>query len=307
MVPKTAAGATLSVLLVLLAAAPSGATGQVCDYFNSELLVDVDWLEENIDHPTLRIIDFARSPEDYSLGHIPCAAFVDRGAIAATIDGTPQQLLPVAELDELLERAGVSDESTVVIYDDAGGLWASRLLWAMEYMGHRDVRLLNGGWYAWISGDRDVCLEPAAIARGELTPSIEQQVLATRDWVLAALDDPGVRVLDVRTPDEYSGVDVRAVRGGYIPGAVNIEWLWALDEAESQFFLPSDELLAVYETAGIERDVEVVTYCQAGVRAAHTYLALRLLGYPKVRVYDGSWVEWGSDPDTPIVTETVGE
>ncbi len=291
----------LLTVLTVLVVLPSSALAQACDYFNPQLLVDVDWLEKNIDHAELRIIDFGRRPQDYGEGHVPCAAFIARGSLAAVVEGVPNQLISVEELDEALELAGVSDGSTVVIYDDAGGLWASRLFWAMEYVGHRDVRLLNGGWDEWVSGDRDVCQVPASVSRGDFSPEVRPDILATKDWLLARLDHPEVTVLDTRSPEEYSGADVRAKRGGHVPGAVSIEWVRTLDEADSQVFLPSDELRFVYEAAGVSEDAEVVTYCQAGVRAAHTYFVLRLLGYPRVRVYDASWVEWGSDPDVPVV------
>jgi thiosulfate/3-mercaptopyruvate sulfurtransferase len=299
--------AGLCAPLAGLAAPSSSALAQTCDYFNPELLVDVDWLEKNMDHPGLRIIDFGRRSEDYALGHIPCAAFIDRASLSAEVEGVPDQLISVEELDGVLEQAGVSDGSTVVIYDDAGGLWASRLFWAMEYLGHRDVRMLNGGWDEWVLGDRDVCQVPASVPRGDFTPEIRADVLATKDWILSRLDDSGVAVLDVRSPEEYSGTDLRANRGGHIPGAINIEWALALDEAEEQVFIPSDDLRAIYEAAGISENAEVVTYCQGGVRAAHTYFALRLLGYPRVRVYDASWVEWGNDPDVPVATDAAGE
>ena len=297
----------LSALLTVVVGLPSSTLAQACDYFNPQLLVDVDWLEKNIDHAELRIIDFGRRPQDYAEGHIPCAAFIAKGSLAAVVEGVPNQLISVEELDEVLELAGVSDGSTVVIYDDAGGLWASRLFWAMEYLGHGDVRLLNGGWDEWVSGDRDICQVPASVPRGDFTPAVRSDILATKDWLLARLDDPEVTVLDTRSPEEYSGADVRSERGGHVPGTVSINWVRALDEAESLVFLSSGELSAVYETAGVSQDADVVTYCQAGVRAAHTYFVLRLLGYPRVRVYDASWVEWGNDPDVPAATDIAGK
>jgi len=139
-------------------------------------------------------------------------------------------------------------------------------------------------------------------APGDLTPRVREDRLATKDWVLANLANPTVLFLDVRSPAEYTGEEAMAERGGHIPGAVNLEWKLMLAEDGSGTLLPFESVLDVLTTAGVTPDREVVTYCQIGGRAAHTYLVLKLAGFEKVRLYEGSWAEWGNDPILPVET-----
>jgi thiosulfate/3-mercaptopyruvate sulfurtransferase len=237
------------------------------------------------------------------MGHIPGAVFVDRGLITTQIGKVPGMLAYVEKVVDVLENAGISHDSTVVIYDGFGGLWASRLFWALEYLGHEDVRVLNGGWNKWMNDGGKVSKEGPVVKKGFILPRVHPERLATKDWILENLQNPQVKVLDVRSPHEYRGENVRSKRGGHIPDAVNINWIKNLTNGNSKVFLPSNELRTLYEEAGITVDKEIVIHCQIGIRAAHSYFTLRLMGYPKVRLYDGSWAEWGNDPETPIVSE----
>ena len=148
-----------------------------------------------------------------------------------------------------------------------------------------------------------VSKEVAVAKKGSFVPQVHPERLATKDWVLENLKNTQVKILDVRSPLEYRGENVRSDRGGHIPDAVNINWIKNLTDDDDKVFLPSNELRTLYEEAGIMADKEIVTHCQTGIRAAHSYFTLRLLGYTKVRLYDGSWAEWGNDPETPIVSE----
>jgi len=293
----------LSTFLVILFVLPCAGTARELEYFNPQKLVETSWLSEHMSRSHLRIIDFGRNLGDYKMGHIPSAIFMDRGLITTKIGKVPGMLAYVEKVVGVLEKAGISNDSTVVIYDSVGGLWASRLFWALEYLGHEDVRLLNGGWNKWMNEGRDVSKDISLQTKGSFVPLVHSERLATKDWILENLQNIQVKVLDVRSPLEYQGENVRAGRGGHIPGAVNLNWIKNLTGDNDKVFLPSKDLRAMYEEAGIATDKEIVTHCQTGIRAAHSYFTLRLLGYPKVRLYDGSWAEWGNDPETPIVSE----
>jgi thiosulfate/3-mercaptopyruvate sulfurtransferase len=284
-------------------ALPSVGPARELEYFNPQKLVETGWLKKNMTRSHLRIIDFGRSIEDYKMGHIASALFVDRGLITTKIGEVPGMLAYVEKVVDVLENAGISNDSTVVIYDGFGGLWASRLFWALEYLGHEDVRLLNGGWNKWMNEGGKVSKKVAVAKKGSFVPQVHPERLATKDWVLENLKNTQVKILDVRSPLEYRGENVRSDRGGHIPDAVNINWIKNLTDDDDKVFLPSNELRTLYEEAGIMADKEIVTHCQTGIRAAHSYFTLRLLGYTKVRLYDGSWAEWGNDPETPIVSE----
>jgi thiosulfate/3-mercaptopyruvate sulfurtransferase len=187
--------------------------------------------------------------------------------------------------------------------DQQSGLRAARAFWFLEYFGHQNVRVLDGGVDAWHRAGLPLSTNPEPPVGVEWQESPRRELLATWRDVVDRLGNPNVLLLDTRTKDEYTGRLVRARRGGAMPDAVHIEWTRNLDDHGA--FRPASELRALYEAAGVTPDREVVTYCQGAYRAAHSYLALRLLGYPRVRVYLGSWKEWGDRDQTPVVIPTV--
>ncbi len=265
-------------------------------------LADATWLAGRLSDPGVRVLDVRGEAYAFEAGHIPGAAFLDKAALAEILDGTPGAPPDADSLASVFRAAGVSDSSTVVVYDGTMGVWAARVFWALEYLGHDNAMVLDGGWAKWTCGALPTATGAMTPARapGDFTPEVRDDVLATRDWVLGRLGDPDVVLLDVRSPAEYSGEELMADRGGRIPGAVNLEWtsLLAVDGGGS--FLSPEGIRGSLAAAGVTPDHEVVTYCQVGGRAAHTYLALRLAGFGRVRLYEGSWAEWGNDPATPI-------
>jgi thiosulfate/3-mercaptopyruvate sulfurtransferase len=177
---------------------------------------------------------------------------------------------------------------------------AARAFWFLEYFGHPDVRQLDGGFGAWEREGRQVSREAVSPKSSDWTVGRSDERLATWRCLRDRLGAADVAVLDTRSDGEYLGTLVRAKRGGAVPGAVHIEWTRNLGEDGA--FKPAAELRQMYESVGITPDKEVISYCQGGYRAAHSYLALRLLGYPRVRNYIGSWKEWGDRDDLPIET-----
>jgi thiosulfate/3-mercaptopyruvate sulfurtransferase len=268
-------------------------------YANAHLLVTPDELLSTMDggdnHPL--ILDL-RPPDAYAAGHLPGAIHIDLWGVSL-IDTDPGPLRAFMwMIEHVLAIHGVTADTPVVVYDDQSGVRAARAFWFLEYFGHPSVRMLDGGFAAWTAAGYEVTRDAAPAAASEWTGARRDDTIATWRQVRAALGRPDAVILDTRSDGEYCGTNVRARRGGAIPGAVHIEWTRNL--TPDGRFKPSTELRRMYEDAGVTRDRQVITYCQGGYRAAHSYLALRLLGYPRVRNYVGSWKEWGDREDLPV-------
>lgn len=273
-------------------------------YANPELLVTPRELDEMLGGAGARpplVLDL-RPPEDYTAGHIPGAVHLDLWGVSL-IDTDPAPLKAFMwMIEHVLAAHGVDAATPVVVYDEKSGMRAARAFWFLEYFGHPSVRMLDGGYGAWVADGRDVTRDAGPPPKSSWTGAREEKTLATWKDVRAALGRADVVLLDTRTEGEYAGTTVRAKRGGAIPGAVHIEWTRNL--TPQGHFKPAGELEKMYRDAGVTPDREVITYCQGGYRAAHSYLALRLLGYPRVRSYVGSWKEWGDRDDLPIEMPT---
>jgi len=239
-----------------------------------------------------------RPPEAYVAGHIPGAVHIDLWGMSL-IDTDPAPLKAFMwMIAHVLAAHGVDASTPVVVYDDQSGIRAARAFWFLEYFGHPSVRLLDGGFTSWIGAGLPVTRDAAPPPKSEWTGTREAHKIATWREVRHALGRGDVVILDTRTDGEYTGAAVRARRGGAVPGAVHIEWTRNLTPEGD--FKPASELKKMYEDAGVTPEREVITYCQGGYRAAHSYVALRLLGYPRVRMYVGSWKEWGDKEELPI-------
>ena len=206
------------------------------------------------------------------------------------------------QVKQVLEAHGVGDDTFVVAYDDEGGHAASRLWLAMVVHGHgSSIRILEGGLTKWQQDGRRLSTEPAPAREATFTPRAgSPEILVTAEQVLEATNDPNAVVLDVRRRTEFTGEEVRAARGGRVPGAAHMLWQTVLKWDGDRTFKSADEVRALLAEAGVTPDKRTITYCQGAVRAAHTALVLRMLGYDNVEVYDGSWEDWGGRQDLPL-------
>lgn len=266
-------------------------------YANPHLLWSVDELKSRLTDPKLVLMDL-RPPEAYSNGHIPGARSFDIFGISL-IDTRKEALDAFLwMIEHIIQAKGVNSDSTVVIYDDIAGMRSARLFWFLEFFGHDDVHVLNGGFNAWQAAGLPVTHDADVPKGGNFKMKPRPERIATVDHVLSHLNDPNVVIVDTRSDGEYTGELVRSKRGGAIPGAVHLEWTNNLDS--KGFFKSAVELQKMYADRNITPSKEIIPHCQGAYRSAHTYLALRLIGYPAVRNYLGSWGEWGNRTDLPI-------
>jgi thiosulfate/3-mercaptopyruvate sulfurtransferase len=244
--------------------------------------------------------DAAASRARYESGHIPGAIHVYWLDDLSTADTTVTTFLPNEhEATTALGRLGVTDETFVVAYADCGNIYAARLWHVLTHYGHDRVALLDGGIEKWESEGRPVergSAEPKPAAFRARKSGWQRGIAAQE--ILHRLEDSNLRLVDVRGPAEFSGEERRAARGGHIPAAVL--WPWEGNLRPDGTVRTAVEIRARAQAAGLSPDHELVTYCQGGVRAAHAALALRTAGYERVRIYDGSWAEWGNNPGLPI-------
>jgi thiosulfate/3-mercaptopyruvate sulfurtransferase len=283
---------------VLLAAWPTVAGAQA-RYVRPELLVDTAWLAAHLNDPGIRIVDLR--PRGYGEGHIPGAIWLDNNAIR--IANRPPTFLPTPEeFAGLMSGLGIANTTRVIAYDERGGIYAARLWWILNYYGHANVALLDGGWTKWTLDKRATDANtPAPLpATFQVKPGTVR--VATAQDVLSAINKPGVKIVDARTQGEIDGKDLRNIkRGGFIESSVPLYWEDTLDPT-TRVFKSAADLEKLVRDRGIAPGDDVITYCQIGMRASHDLFTLALLGHDmkKLSNYYGSWEEWGNREDTPI-------
>lgn len=281
---------------------------KLAEYAHPERLVTTEWLAEHLGRPGLVVVESDEDVLLYETGHIPGAVKVDWHT--ELNDPVVRDYVSSERFAELLGSKGISRDDTVVIYGDRSNWWAAYALWVFTLFGHDDVRLLDGGRDKWIAEGRPLTTDAPDRPAVEY-PVVERDDAAIRAFkedVLAALGTQPL--IDVRSPEEYTGERTHmpaypeegALRGGHIPTAASVPWARAA--AEDGTFRSRAELDAIYrDEVGLDDDDDVIAYCRIGERSSHTWFVLtHLLGFDRVRNYDGSWTEWGSAVRVPIVT-----
>ena len=276
------------------------------DYKHPEVLVSTDWVAQHTNDPKVRLVEVDVDTSAYEKGHIAGAAGWNWQTQLQ--DNVRRDLLGQRTLEDLLSKSGISNDTTVVLYGDNNNWFAAYALWQLKYFGHQDARLMNGGRKKWELEGRPFTTDVPKIAPASYKASApDESVRARRDQIFNVLDKKSnAHLVDVRSPDEFTGkviappgMSETAQRGGHIPGAVSIPWAKAANDDGT--FKSYDELVKLYEGQGVTPGREAVAYCRIGERSSHTWFVLKyLLGFDKVRNYDGSWTEWGNLVDAPI-------
>ena len=276
-------------------------------YARPDVLVSTEWLAEHLNDPGIRILESDEDVLLYDMGHIPGAQKIDWHADLN--DPMQRDYIAREAFQDLLRRMGIDEKSTVVFYGDKNNWWATYAYWVFRLFGFENAKLLDGGRMKWESEGRPMTTDVPNFApsRYEAPERSDNQIRAFYHDVLQHMQEYRPMV-DVRSPDEFTGRKLHmpdypqegALRGGHIPGARNVPWARAANPDGT--FKSADELRAIYEgEIGLSPDEDVVTYCRIGERSSHTWFVLTyLLGYDRVRNYDGSWTEWGNTVRAPI-------
>ncbi len=291
----------LAMVLATLAATCGGDVGEtVAASYAKDVLVDTEWVEAHMNDADVRLVDVGGGLEGFQEGHIPGASFLSMGLLSNPDDPIRGQIATEEGVSAALSSLGIERDQTVVLYDDRNNLPSARAYWVLKYYQHAQVRIYNGGEPRWVADGRVLSTEtPESEASSYQAGPADPAIRTTWQYVVDHTDDPSTLFCDARGPDEHLGRSVRSARGGHIPGSINVEWTAAV--APDGTFKSADALAELYGGAGFASDKEIITYCQSGIRGAHTWFVLsELLGYPSVRNYDGSWEEYGNNPESPI-------
>ncbi|NGP87191.1 sulfurtransferase [Fodinibius halophilus] len=272
---------------------------------NEQTLVTLDWASEHLNDEDVRFVEIDVDTQSYDSGHLPGA--IGWNWKTQLQDQLRRTIASKEDFEQLLQEAGIDEDTTVVVYGDNNNWFAAWAYWLLKYYGHEKAKILDGGRKKWVAEDRELTTEVPEYETTDYTiDNVESQYRAFRNDVKENLESDDFGLVDVRSPEEFNGeiiapkgVKELSLRAGHIPGASNIPWSTAVNEDGT--FKSKEELKEIYEQEGITPDKDIVAYCRIGERSAHTWFVLNeLLEYPNVKNYDGSWTEWGNLIDAPI-------
>ena len=271
----------------------------MADYAHPDSLLNTEWVAQNTNSPSVRIVEVDVDTAEYDKGHVPNA--IGWAWNTQLCDTVRRDIIPKGQFEGLMSSSGIGNDTTVVLYGDNNNWFAAWALWQLKIYGHGNVKLMNGGRKKWLAEGREVStdapsVKPASYTAGGPDNSIREFLPA----VQAAVNNKTVELVDVRSPAEFTGeilsppgLPETCQRGGHIPGASNIPWAKACNDDGT--FKSRDELEAIYKAAGITATKPIIAYCRIGERSSHSWFVLKyLLGLNNVTNYDGSWTEWGN-------------
>jgi thiosulfate/3-mercaptopyruvate sulfurtransferase len=268
---------------------------------NSSMLVTTDWLANQLENLDFVLID-AGEPDAYRRAHIPGAV----GVAHPYLKGKGSDLvMDAGDFEKLARRWGISNDTPVVIYDDNASLHAARVWWVFQYFGHLNVKVVDGGFNAWLDEGRPITSKSPRPEAGSFNASVQsEQVCLIEELKTRVNSDAAPAIWDTRSDAEWEGTETRGNdRSGRVPGAIHLEWRHLMQGPPARRFKPLEEIRSTLVDAGLNPDSETVTYCQSGIRGAFGHFILALLGNESVRNYDGSMSEWTGDPNAPLVLE----
>ncbi len=260
------------------------------EYPNENLLIETEWLSKNLNDSNIRIIDL-RSSANYMKGHIRNAIPFSHELVTTTRNGVKGMVADKEAVEQALERLGISSNTKLIFYDDADSKWATYMFWVMEYHGHKNAAVLNGGYQKWEGEKRPLLTDIPKVKPVSFKAQINKNLIVDTEWVKKNISSPKVKIINVRPEKDY--ID------GHIAGTINIPWLENLQGASTKVWKSKNELMQMYEKEeGIKKDETVISSCMFGILAGGTYFTLRLLDYKDVKLYDGSQSDWVAKGNT---------
>lgn len=295
-------------VLCLLFSLPSTLNAKTPPIRNLEhpRLIETAELANAVNHPSVRIVDLRSSFSDYLRGHIPNAVYLHFQTLQVPRNGIPAQLPDRISLEKIMGNyLGISNNMWVILYSEKSDPNATYLLWTLDYLGHKKVGVLNGGWEKWTADKLPQTQHYPSLSSKKFFGRIKRESLAEKKWVLNRLSAPNGVIVDVRSPQQYSGEEGEEIRRGHIPGARNIFWERTLEGEEIKVWKKKEDLKKIFVEAGVTKNKEVIVHCRTGREGSHLYFTLKyVLAFPNVRLYRASWVEWSADRNLPITVGT---
>ena len=261
-------------------------------------LLDPEILADHLHDEDLRLVCLGKR-EQYLASHLPGAIYLDVRLLNRGTKPAPGLLPDVEQIEQAFRSIGLRQSTHVVCYDDDAGTAAARMIWVLEAMGHQSHSFLDGGLTAWKALGLPLHGGSETVMQSEWKARLNPNVIADKQYVLDALENPAIQILDARTPEEHRGLKSASARRGKIPGSINLNWLDTIDERNHRKLKQRDVLEQMLRKKSFSRDKEIITHCQTHQRSSHSFMVLRALGFQKVRGYAGSWSEWAEDPVLP--------